>query len=181
MSTQTEPTARTREFLDRHVYLTLATRNPDGSQHVVPVVYLFTDGVFHVATSSATRKARNLVADPQVTVTVDDRSTIEWVSAVGTAEFLTGPESRTLNHRLYRRWVTDEGLDVVGSVMHEFEDVTIVITPRRWLAWSFDSVVVPEFRRRGHPDGRPDAMVRLLTPARAPSCGGVPRPSARRR
>jgi PPOX class probable F420-dependent enzyme len=151
VSTQTEPTARTRAFLDQHVYLTLATRNPDGSQHVVPVVYLFTDGRFLVATSSATRKARNLAADPGVTVTVDDRSTIEWVSAVGTAEFLTGPESRSANHRLYRRWMTDEGLEVVGGLMHEVEDVTLVITPRHWVAWSFASDVVPEFSAAGIP------------------------------
>jgi PPOX class probable F420-dependent enzyme len=150
-SGEREPTARTREFLDQHVYLTLATRNPDGSQHVVPVVYLFIDGLFHVATSSATRKARNLAADPEVTVTVDDRSTIQWVSAVGTAEFLTGTESRSLNHRLYRRWMTDEGLDVVGSLMHEVEDVTIVITPHRWLAWSFESKAVPELSAAGIP------------------------------
>jgi hypothetical protein len=70
---------------------------------------------------------------------------------VGTAEFLTGPESRSWNHRLYRRWMTDEGLDVVGSVMHEVEDVTIVITPHRWLAWSFESDVVPEFSAAGIP------------------------------
>jgi general stress protein 26 len=50
-----------------------------------------------VATSTATRKARDLAADPQVTVIVDDRSTIEWASAVGTAELLTarGPERST--------------------------------------------------------------------------------------
>jgi PPOX class probable F420-dependent enzyme len=150
-----EPTDRMREFLARHVYLTLATHNPDGSQHVVPVVYLFTDGRFHVATSSATRKARNLVANPDVTITVDDRSTIEWVSAVGTAEFLTGAESQSLNQQLYRRWMTDEGLDVVGSLMHEAEDVTIVITPHRWLAWAFDSEVVPELSAAGIPMDNP--------------------------
>jgi PPOX class probable F420-dependent enzyme len=146
-----EPTDRMREYLGRHVYLSLATRNPDGSTHLVPVVYMFTDGRFYVATSSATRKARNLAADPSVTVTVDDRTTVEWVSAVGTAAFLTGPESRRLNHRLYGLWMTAEGLDVVGSLMHEEEDVTIVITPQRWLAWSFDSDVVPEFSAAGVP------------------------------
>jgi PPOX class probable F420-dependent enzyme len=151
MSTEREPTTRMRQFLDEHLYLTLATRNPDGSEHVVPVVYLFTDGRFHVATSSATRKARNLAEDPKVTVTVDDRASIEWVSAVGTAKFLTGPESRSMNHRLYRRWMTDEGLDVVGGLMHEVEDVTIVITPDRWLSWSFASEVVPEFSAAGIP------------------------------
>ena len=148
-------TDRMRDFLGRHVYLTLATRNPDGSQHVVPVVYLFTNGRFHVATSSATRKARNLAATPDVTVTVDDRSTIEWVSAVGTAEFLTGPESRSLNHRLYRLWMTDEGLNVVGSLLHEVEDVTIVITPHHWLTWAFESEVVPELSAAGIPMNDP--------------------------
>ena len=28
---------RMREFLESHMYLTLATRNPDGTLHVVPV------------------------------------------------------------------------------------------------------------------------------------------------
>ena len=160
-SPQGKPTDRMREFLGRHVYLTLATRNADGSQHVVPVVYLFEDGRFHVATSTTTRKARNLAADPQVTVTVDDRSTIEWVSAVGTAELLTGPESRAVNHRLYRLWMTDEGLEAVGSLMHEVEDVTIVITPHRWLAWAFESEVVPELSAAGIPMDDPSRWFRF--------------------
>ncbi|WP_369135521.1 pyridoxamine 5'-phosphate oxidase family protein [Modestobacter sp. I12A-02662] len=146
-----EPTGRMREFLGRHRYLSLATRNPDASAHLVPVVYLFTDDRFLVATSSATRKVRNLAADPAVTVTVDDRTTIEWVSAVGTAELLTGPESRELNHRLYALWMTAEGLDVVGGLLHEVEDVTIVVTPDRWLAWSLESDVVPELSAAGIP------------------------------
>jgi PPOX class probable F420-dependent enzyme len=150
-----EPTDRMREFLGRHLYLSLATRNPDGSTHLVPVVYLFTDGRFHVATSSATRKARNLAADATVTVTVDDRTTLEWVSAVGTAALVTGPESRLLNHRLYALWMTAEGLDVVGGLMHEVEDVTIVITPHRWLAWSWESNVVPELSAAGVAMGDP--------------------------
>lgn len=160
-SPKAEPTDRMREFLGRHVYLTLATHNADGSQHVVPVVYLFEDGRFLVATSTATKKARNLAADPQVTVTVDDRSTIEWVSAVGTAELLTGTESRAVNHRLYRLWMTDDGLDAVGSLMHEVEDVTIVITPHRWLAWSFESEVVPELSAAGIPMDDPARWFRF--------------------
>jgi PPOX class probable F420-dependent enzyme len=142
-----------REFLGRHRYLSLATRNPDGSVHLVPVVYLYTDGRFYMATASATKKARNVAADPAVTVTVDDRRTIEWVSAVGTAELLAGPESRLMNHRLYALWMTAEGLDVVGELMHEVEDVTIVMTPHRWLAWSLESTAVPELSDAGVPMG----------------------------
>lgn len=144
-------TAGRREFLEGHMYLTLASRNADGSLHVVPVVYRFEDGRFRVATSSATRKARNLAARPQVTVTVDDRTTLRWVSAVGTAELVTGPESHAMNRALYRLWMTDEGLDVVGGLLHEVEDVTLVITPRRWLAWDWDTAVVPELEAAGIP------------------------------
>jgi hypothetical protein len=47
--------------------------------------------------------------------------------------------------------MTDEGLEVVGGLMHEVEDVTIVITPHRWLAWSFESSAVPELSAAGIP------------------------------
>lgn len=144
-------TAGMRDFLESHVYLTLATRNPDGSLHVVPVAYRFESGRFHVATSSGTRKARNLAVRPELTVTVDDRTTIGWVSAVGTAELVTGPESRALNRRIYRLWMTDEGLDVVGTLMHEVEDVTLVITPHRWLSWDWQTGVVAELEAAGVP------------------------------
>lgn len=145
------PTEEMREFLAEHVYLTLATRDPDGTQHVVPVVYLYDGERFLVATSSATRKARNVAARPDVTVTVDDRDSVAWVSAVGTAELVTGPESRELNDRLYRLWMTDEGLAVVGRLLHEVEDVTLVVTPRRWRAWSFGTDLVPRLAAAGIP------------------------------
>lgn len=138
-----------REFLESHMYLTLATRNPDGTLHVVPVAYRFVDGRFQVATSSSTRKARNLAARPDVTVTVDDRTTIGWVSAVGTAELVTGPASRAMNRALYRLWMTDEGLDVVGGLMHEVEDVTLVITPHRWLSWDWQTGFVADLEAAG--------------------------------
>lgn len=154
-------TDRMRRFLEGHMYLTLATRNPDGSLHVVPVAYLFEDGHFLVATSSATRKARNLAARPDVTVTVDDRTTIDWVSAVGTAELVTGPRSRALNRRLHRLWMTDEGLDVVGGFMHEVEDVTVVITPHRWLAWDWETGFVAELEAAGIPMDDPGRWFRV--------------------
>ena len=61
-----------REFLERQPFAVLATHNPDGSIHVVPLSYLFEDGRFFFATSSSRRKARNLAARPEVTVTVED-------------------------------------------------------------------------------------------------------------
>lgn len=92
-STARDLTGPVRESLGRRQYLVLATRNPDGYAHAVPVVHLFHDGCFLVATSSTSRKARNIAARPDVTVTVDDRTEQAWVSPVGTADLLHGQRS----------------------------------------------------------------------------------------
>jgi hypothetical protein len=39
--------------------------------------------------------------------------------------------------------------------MHEVEDVTLVSTPHRWLAWSFESEVVPELSAADIPNFTP--------------------------
>jgi general stress protein 26 len=73
-----------RDLIARQQVLMLATHQADGSAHVVPVMYLFEDGRFLVATSSQSRKARNVAVRSQVTVTIEDREATAWVSALGT-------------------------------------------------------------------------------------------------
>jgi PPOX class probable F420-dependent enzyme len=150
------PTDAAREVLGQQLYAVLASRSPDDSVHAVPVIYLYAEGRIFIATSSATRKARNIAARADVTVTVEDRENIRWVSAAGRAELVTGPRSRELNDRLYRRWMTDEGLDVIAPVLAADEDVTIAITPRRWLAWDIESGFYEPLRDAGIPLDRPE-------------------------
>lgn len=138
-STAQELTEGMQEFLKRQPFAMLATHNPDGSIHVVPVSYLFEDGRFFFATSSSSRKARNLAARPEATVTVDNRSTPEWVSATGTAELIRGQRSREINARLSRKSWTEADLETVGPLLEQTEDVTIAITPRRWSTWDIRS------------------------------------------
>ena len=52
--------------------------------------------------------------------------------------------------------MTDEGVDVVGRVLHDVEDVTIVITPRSWLAWDMASLFFPTLEESGIPLDRPE-------------------------
>ena len=49
----------------------------------------------------------------------------------------------------------EESTDTVSSLMHEVEDVTLVSTPHRWLAWSFESEVVPELSAADIPNFTP--------------------------
>lgn len=138
-STAQELTERMQEFLERQPFAMLATHNPDGSIHLVPLSYIFEDGRFFFATSSSSRKAHNLAARPEATVTVDDRRTPEWVSATGTAELIRGQHSREINARLSRKSWTEADLETVGPLLEQTEDVTIVITPRSWSAWDIQS------------------------------------------
>jgi len=54
---------------DRHTFW-LATVNPDGSPHVVPLGVLWVDGAFYFNAGAATRKARNLAHDPRCVINV---------------------------------------------------------------------------------------------------------------
>ena len=54
---------------DRHTCW-LATVNPDGRPHVVPLGALWVDGAYYFTAGAATRKARNLAHDPHCVVTV---------------------------------------------------------------------------------------------------------------
>jgi nitroimidazol reductase NimA-like FMN-containing flavoprotein (pyridoxamine 5'-phosphate oxidase superfamily) len=54
---------------DRHTYW-LATTNPDGSPHVMPLGVLWIDGSFYFNAGPGTRKARNIANNPRCVVTV---------------------------------------------------------------------------------------------------------------
>jgi PPOX class probable F420-dependent enzyme len=140
-----------REFLEQQPFATLATHNPDGSIHVVPLSYMYEDGRFFFATASSSRKARNLAARPEATITVDDRSTLEWVSATGTGELIRGQQSKEINARLYHRSWTEAGIAAVGPFLERHEDVTIAITPQRWSAWDIQSTFFAALQDAGIP------------------------------
>jgi PPOX class probable F420-dependent enzyme len=150
-STARKLTDGMREFLERQPFAMLGTYNPDGSIHVVPLSYFFEDGRFFMATSSSSRKVRNLSARPEATITVDDRSTLEWVSATGTAELIRGQRSREINARLYSWSWTDAGLETVGPLLKQTEDVSIAITPRTWRAWDIQSTFFAALQQAGIP------------------------------
>ena len=116
------PTDAMSEVLDQQTYALLATRNDNGSIHAVPLVYLYTSGQLLMATSSTTRKARNITARPDVTVTVEDRDNLRWVSAEGRAELIRGERAHEMNQALYRLWMTDDGVDVIGRLLAEDDD-----------------------------------------------------------
>lgn len=128
-----------REFLSGRHIGTVATENADGSIHMTAVWYVFEDGYFYIATSSKTRKARNLTARPKVSLMVDSRKPGKerGVTAIGRSQLVSGKESQEINRRIHSRYLSSAALAdaKVGPVFAGFDDVTIRIVPDSWISW----------------------------------------------
>jgi general stress protein 26 len=79
------------EILTARLIASLGTENEDGSIHLTAVWYLFDGACFYVATSSQTRKARNVAARPKASLMVDIRkpASERGLVAVCTADVIT--------------------------------------------------------------------------------------------
>jgi len=128
-----------RQLLDDRHIASLATQNADGSIHMVAVWYWF-DGIHvSVATSSRSRKARNLQSNPKVSLMIDARDPAAsfGVTIAGTAQIVTGEISRKSNAQIHSKYLSENALaDArVGPVFAAWDDVTIEIVPASVIAW----------------------------------------------
>jgi PPOX class probable F420-dependent enzyme len=80
-----------RELLEAPLVASLATLEPGGSVHVVPIWYLWDGDAVLMATSSTSRKVRNLERDARATVMIHDSPggvDVRGVSLAGRVEIL---------------------------------------------------------------------------------------------
>lgn len=138
-----------RRILDRRLYAVLGTENDDGSVHLVPVLFLFDHEHTHilVETAAVTRKARNIAARPRASLLVQTPEAA-WVSGSGPATLVRGAEATRLSDSIRAKYLTDQGQKECGSVLAELDDVTIVLTPTRWLGWDMNALL-DTFAARG--------------------------------
>ena len=131
--------ALVRQLLDGRHVASLATENPDGSIHMVAVWYWFDGACIFVATSSRSRKARNLQPNPKISLMIDSRDPAAscGINIAGKAHILTGDPSRKCNARIHRKYLSEVALSDprVGPVFAAWDDVTIQITPASVIAW----------------------------------------------
>jgi len=131
--------ALVRQLLDGRHIASLATHNPDGSIHVVAVWYWFDGGHVFVATSSRSRKARNLQSNSNVSLMIDARDPAAsfGVNVAGTAQIVTGDSSQKKNAEIHRKYLSPTALvdPRVGPVFAAWDDVTIQIIPGSVIAW----------------------------------------------
>ncbi|MGE5054480.1 MAG: pyridoxamine 5'-phosphate oxidase family protein [Acidobacteriota bacterium] len=104
--------ARVRQLLEGRYIASFATHNANGSLHIVAVWFWFDGTDIYVATSSRSRKARNLEANPKVSLMIDARDPAAsfGVTLTGTAQMLTGDSSRKCNAEIHRKYLSEAAI-----------------------------------------------------------------------
>ena len=162
MPTQTlDPTLQ--EILRGRYIATLGTENANGTIHLTAVWYLFENGYLFVATSSKSRKARNLAARPKASLMVDVRKPAaeRGVTAAGRVDLISGDQSREINRRIHCRYMSTAAMSDphIGPVFASFDDITIRLTPVSWTAW--DMAVLDAQALGGRLGGTPGYLLPL--------------------
>ena len=62
---------KSKDFIKSQKILRLATIDPQGNPHIVPVWYDYINGKFYIGTNTRTKKARNVKKNPRVSFCVD--------------------------------------------------------------------------------------------------------------
>jgi len=102
------------KFRASHDYW-LASAWPDGRPHLMPVWGIWADGAFWFSSAAASRKVRNLAADPRCTVAIDDA--IDPVVLDGVAEVRAGErDRRRFLDALNTKYAVEHGLDSLDGV-----------------------------------------------------------------
>ncbi|MBV8050259.1 MAG: pyridoxamine 5'-phosphate oxidase family protein [Acidobacteriaceae bacterium] len=127
------------QLLEGRYVAALATQNPNGSIHMVAVWYWFDGTNIFVATSSRSRKARNLQASAKVSLMIDSRvaAASYGVNIAGDGQIIAGESSKKLNIKIHNKYLSAAAMadSKVGPVFAVWDDVTIQITPKSVITW----------------------------------------------
>jgi PPOX class probable F420-dependent enzyme len=138
------------EVLAARLIGVLATIEPDGSVHAVPMWFAPTEAAVLLATGSRSRKVRNLERDPRATLVIHDSrpgAEVCGASVRGRVGVVRGALAQPLVERVHARYVSDQGLSL--PEVRDFlssDDVALRFVPEAAVTW----------------DERPSAAARAL-------------------
>jgi PPOX class probable F420-dependent enzyme len=119
----------------------VATINPDGTPHIVPMSYVLVDGLLTIWTDPRSRKVANLRRDPRITCLVEDGASFAELRAAqlcGRAELGEDREislrtGLALFARSNRGEPTDEHRAAVEALVAD--RIAVTVHPERVVSW----------------------------------------------
>ena len=128
-----------RSLVDARLICVLATAEPDGRIHAVPMWFARDDDVLVLATGSRSRKVSNVRRAPVATFLVhDSRPGMEVCGATirGPVEVVSGPAAGPIVELVHRRYIDAEAGALIPVV--EFlasDDVALRLRPEDAFTW----------------------------------------------
>ena len=114
----------------------LATVSPKGQPHVVPVWFMWEDGIAWVHSFMSTKKVEHLLKNPRCALVVDVAKAEDGMMGVlvkGKAEIITSPPElvRARAEKIYRRYLSEEEFNAPDpqSWLNSEEGLIVKITP----------------------------------------------------
>jgi PPOX class probable F420-dependent enzyme len=127
------------ELLGERLVAVLATLEPDGAVHAVPLWFVVIDDAVVFATNAASRKFSNLLRDRRATVVLHDSRAgfeVSGASLRGRVEVVTGAAATPLIDAVHRRYVTPAGLALAeAQAFLAGDDVALVFRPEAAFTW----------------------------------------------
>jgi nitroimidazol reductase NimA-like FMN-containing flavoprotein (pyridoxamine 5'-phosphate oxidase superfamily) len=126
------------EFLEPMRIARVATVDPDGVPHNVPVCPLFDKGRIYFATEKKSKKLRNISANPSVTIVFDEYSEawdhLRGIMIQGEARVVRATEFRQIRKRIYAKYSQYESKSAIGDK----DSVIVELNPQRKFSWGLD-------------------------------------------
>src|SRR5229473_7955410 len=129
---------KSKDFLKSQKIMRLATIDPQGSPHIVPVWYDYSGGKFYVGTNMRTKKAKNIKQNSRVAFCIDvgiSSPGIFGIMGVGRARLTLEKKSvQLIAKRILLRYFKSLRNKSAQQLLND-TDCIIEITPKRIKTW----------------------------------------------
>lgn len=131
---------RSKEFLKSQKILRLATIDPSGNPHIVPVWYMYDNNKFYIGTNTKTRKAKNIKANSKVSFCIDigiKSPDIVGMMGVGRARLILRIDRvNLLAEKILLRYFKNLKNQSAQQLLDQ-TDCIIEITPKKITNWKY--------------------------------------------
>jgi general stress protein 26 len=131
---------KNEDFIKSQKILRLATIDPKGNLHVIPVWYDYVNGKFYIGTNTRTTKAKNVKKNPKVSFCIDigiKSPDIFGIMGIGRARLiLENRRVQLVAKKILLRYFKSLKNKSAQQLLDD-TDCIIEITPKKLTSWKF--------------------------------------------